>query len=565
MAINNLLDTNTVSFSDVLGNGKLYEVPPFQRDYSWKEDNWEDLWNDIDSIAESNKVHYMGSIVLQNKGDRHYTIIDGQQRLATVSLIVLSIIQSLRDLIDQQIEQIQNQERIDLLSKKFLGDKDPASLTYSAKLSLNENNNSFYQSYLMVLREPLNLKALQDSDALLWRAYTFFRERVRQRFRTESRGEIMANFLNRIVAEKLMFIQIVVEDELSAYTVFETLNARGVGLSVTDLLKNYLFSIASRVDLVHVKDKWRKVIDIIGLDTFPAFLRHYWIAKYRLIRQEYLFKAVKEKVTTSPNVIDLLDNLENSASVYVALTNSSDRLWRDSREQRKRVKELELFKERQSLPLLLAAYEKLPPEEFTKVLKMISVITFRYTMVSGLNTNPKEQAYAQAAGRVMRGDDTNAYQIAQSLKAIYVADRDFKNDFSTLTISTKGSKRKLARYILFSIENNLNQTDLDYEDNPATIEHILLENPTDEWLMNFPASTLENYVYRIGNYTLLEDDKNKACATRPFTDKKVIYNQSQYALSRDITANEWTPYTLDNRQNRLADTATSVWRISQLD
>ena len=156
MATNNLLDTNTVSFSDVLGNGKLYQVPPFQRDYSWKEDNWDDLWADIESVAKNDTVHYMGSIVLQNKGDRHYTIIDGQQRLATVSLIALAIIQNLQDLVDNKVDVEQNEERISLLKSKFLGEKDAASLTYSAKLSLNENNDSFYQTYLLTFRKPLN-------------------------------------------------------------------------------------------------------------------------------------------------------------------------------------------------------------------------------------------------------------------------------------------------------------------------------------------------------------------------------------------------------------------------
>ena len=565
MASNNILDTNTVSFSDVLGNGKRYEVPPYQRDYSWKEDNWEDLWSDIESVAADNTVHYMGSIVLQNKGDRHYTIIDGQQRLATVSLIVLAVIQSLQDLVDQQIEKEFNEERIDLLRKKFLGDKDPASLTYSSKLTLNENNDSLYNSYLMVFRKPLNEKKLPNSNALLWQAYNFFRERVKDRFKDEKKGETLANFLNKTVAEKLMFIQIVVEDELSAYTVFETLNARGVGLSVTDLLKNYLFSIATRIDFKHVEKKWQKVIDIIDLDIFPAFLRHYWIAKYGLIRQEYLFKGVKSKIKTSPDVINLLDDLENNASLYIALTNSSDTLWRDSREQRKRVKELELFRERQSLPLLLAAYENLSQDEFTKVLKIVSVITFRYTVISGLNTNHKELAYAQAANKIARGDFTNAHQIAQSLKSIYVSNRDFKNDFSTLNVTTKGSKRRLVRYILFALENHLSQSDSDYEVDPATIEHILPESPTEVWLEYFPNSMFENYLCRIGNYTLLEADKNKACATNDFDHKKRVYAQSQYALSKDITANEWTPNTLDNRQNKLAQIATSVWRISQLD
>ena len=565
MAVNNLLDTSTVSFSDIIGNGKLYEVPAYQRDYSWKEDNWDDLWHDMISIVENDSIHYMGSIVLQNKGNKKYTVIDGQQRLATLSLIVLAIIHNINQLIEKNIDNEANGERVKLLTSKFLGDKDPASLTYSAKLSLNENNNGFYQSHLMVFRPPINEKTLRDSDRLLWQAYNFFKNRIQKYFEKDVNGENLAAFLNRLVAEKLMFIQIVVENEVSAYTVFETLNSRGVDLTVTDLLKNYLFSVSTSTDLVHVKEKWRRIVDAVGLDTFPAFLRHYWISKNKLIRQEYLFRAVKEIIKSSHHVIDLLDDLEKNAQLYNALTNSSDPFWIGQREQRKRIKELELFRERQALPLLLASYNNLNQEEFAKVLRIVSIITFRYTVVSGLNTNPKEQAYSQAAMKVSNQNCLSAFSIAQELRILYVSDFDFKNDFSTLSISTKGRNRKLARYILFEIENKLSQTDADYEDSPATIEHILPENSNGDWLENFPTSVQENYIYRIGNYTLLENDKNRDCGIKNFTEKKLIYKTSQYTLANQITADEWTPNTLEKRQIRLADTATSVWRIAQLD
>lgn len=565
MAVNNLLDTSTVSFSDIIGNGKIYQVPTYQRDYSWKEDHWEDLWNDIISITDNDSIHYMGSIVLQNHGDKRYTIIDGQQRIATLSIVALATIRLIQDLIDKGMDEDANKERISLLSSKFLGDKDPASLTYSAKLALNENNNSFYQSHLMVFRAPINERTLRDSDKLLWKAYNFFRNTLQKHFDTNLNGEQVATFLNKRVAERLMFIQIVVENEVSAYTVFETLNSRGVDLTVTDLLKNYLFSVSTRNDLVHVKEKWQRIVDTVGLDTFPAFLRHYWISKHKLIRQEYLFRAVKEMVKTSIDVINLLDDLEKDAQLYNALTNSSDPFWIGLRDVRKRIKELELFKERQALPLLLAAYNKLSSEEFSKTLRIVSIITFRYTVVSGLNTNPKEQYYSQTANKVSRGECKNAYSIAQELKPLYVRDLDFKNDFSTLSIKTKGRSRKLARYILFELENKLSQADFDYEDSPATIEHILPENSDTEWSLEFPTPTQEQYVYRIGNYTLLEEDKNRDCGTKNFSEKKAIYHISQYTLSRNITADVWTPNTLDKRQMRLAETATSIWRLSQLD
>ena len=564
MAVNNLLDTSTVSLSDIIGNGKVYKVPPYQRDYSWKQDHWEDLWMDIFNILDTDSIHYMGSIVLQNKGEKKFSVIDGQQRLSTLTLIVLSTIKLIQDLINKGIDKDNNKERISLLTKKFLGDKDPASLTYSAKLELNENNNSFFQTHLMVFRNPLNEKTLKDSDKLLWQAYNFFLGKLNVHFHGNKNGEILANFLNRQVAEKLKFIQIIVEDELSAYTVFETLNSRGVSLTVTDLLKNFLFSLSSAVDLEHVKEKWRSIVDTVGLNNFPTFLRHYWISKNKLIRQEYLFRAMKEVVKTSPYVIELLDELEKNAQLYNALSNSSDSFWIGERDIKKRIKEIELFKEKQALPLLLASYNNLTTEEFCKVLRITTVITFRYTIIGGLHTNLKEEVYNKAAIRISNKEIKTASAIAQEVKALYTSDKDFKNDFSTTRISTKRYK-KLVRYILFEIENHLNHTDIDYEDSPATIEHILPENANDAWLINFPISIQESFVYRFGNYTLLEDDKNRSCGNKNFEEKKTIYHTSQYEMSRQIVASDWTPNTLDNRQLKLSDYATSCWRIPYYD
>ncbi|MGB0789096.1 MAG: DUF262 domain-containing protein, partial [Marinirhabdus sp.] len=174
MSGNNLLNTSTISLSDIVGNGKTYTVPPYQRDYSWKRDQWEDLWNDILTVRETGNVHYMGSIVLQNMGDKKYHVIDGQQRFCSLTIIVLSVINKLNSLIGAGIGVVNNKERVSLLSKKYIGDKDPASLTYSSKLQLNENNNSFFQSNLLVFRPPTNVRTLQDSDKQIWDAYVYY-------------------------------------------------------------------------------------------------------------------------------------------------------------------------------------------------------------------------------------------------------------------------------------------------------------------------------------------------------------------------------------------------------
>ncbi len=564
MTTSNLLDTSTVCLSDVIGNSKIYTVPMYQRDFSWKSEQWEDLWNDILEIVQTENVHYMGSIVLQDMGNKQFNIIDGQQRFSTLTLIVLSTIKRLQELIYNKIDVDNNKERILLLERKFIGDKDPASLTYSAKLQLNENNNSFFQSNLLVFREPTNVNTLQDSDKLIWQAYNFFVEKIATHFKEEQNGEVITNFLNKLIAEKLLFIQIIVEDELSAYTVFETLNSRGVGLTVTDLLKNYLFSIATKVDLPHVKEKWKRIVDIIGLENFPVFLRHYWISKNNLIRQDYLFRAVRNCVKTSSDVISILDQLVENSLLYNALSNYADSFWSGNKELKKRIKELSLFKEKQAYPILIAGYNYFTKEEFIKLLKFISVITFRYTVIARYNPNMKETVYNKAAIKISNKEVTVVSEIAAMVKSLYLTDKDFKNVFSSKSINTKRGK-KLVRYILFSIENHLSHQDYDFEGSPGTIEHILPENGNENYIDDFPHSIHESFVYRIGNYTLLEDYKNRECETRSFDEKKEIFQTSQYVLSQRVQANDWTPNTLDIRQEKLTKYASSIWRISQYD
>lgn len=564
MAASNVLETSTVSLSDVIGNGKIYEVPPYQRDYSWKKDQWEDLWNDIINIYQSKNVHFMGSIVLQDHGDKKYHVIDGQQRFSTLTIIVLATINALQKLVFQNINPEENKERISLLQKKFIGDKDPASLTYSAKLKLNENNNSFFQTHLLVQRKPTNVSTLIDSDRLIWAAYNYYIEKVAELFKNETNGEVIANYLNKIVAEKLMFIQIIVEDELSAYTVFETLNSRGVGLTVTDLLKNYLFSVSTKVDLPHVKEKWKSIVESIGLDNFPIFLRHCWISTKRLIRQDHLFRALRESISTSHQVIALLDDLDEKSKFYNALSVYSDPFWSGHKEIKKRIKELILFKEKQAYPLLISAYNNLTEEKFSSVLKFVSIITFRYTIISKLHTNLKEDIFNKVAISISINPSISLTEIAQLLKPLYPTDKEFKNSFATKSISTK-SGTKLVRYILFSIENHLSKFDYDYEQNAGTIEHILPENGNHHYVEEFPKAIHDSSVYRLGNYTILEEAKNRDCGDSAFINKKKIYSTSQYKMTKEIATPYWTPNSIDSRQEWLAIQASSIWRIPQLD
>lgn len=564
MTKGNLLDTKTVNLNEILGNGKIYRVPQFQRDYSWEQDNWEDLWNDIELAGESKTAHYMGSVVLQSTNSKEYLIIDGQQRFTTLTILTLSVIEAIQSLIDKGIDIDQNKERIDILMRQYIGQKDPTSLTYSSKLFLNENNDGFFQNRLVGFKDPINVRKLSDSETLLWDSYQFFRNKISGKFKNN--GGDLASFLNNIVGELMMFIQITVEDELNAYTVFETLNSRGVELTSTDLLKNFLFSLVakSETDLKQVKTQWKKIIDVIGLKEFPNFLRYFLIATRKQMTKEYLFKEVKHFVRSGQDVFNLLDHLEFYAYNYVALANADDELWNTDKELRNIINILKSFRVIQWKPLAMVALEKLDANDFKRLLKSIVSLSFRYNVIAKMQTNEMEKVYSKSAINLFNGTSSNITAVLNDLKALYVVDEEFKSYFSVKQFNTNNSTdKKILRYILYKLESQEEGGSLyDFETDNGTIEHILPESFPDSWHIDFSEEEYERNLFMLGNLTLLEPQKNaKEAADKVFSEKKKVYETSKFLMTKNIKDPQWTSQNIKSRQAHLAKLASGIWKI----
>ncbi len=142
-------NTENRTYRQLLGNGLIYRIPRFQRDYSWREHEWEDLWADILGTLmpppEGEPGHYLGYLVLQTTNNRLFEVIDGQQRLTTLSLIVLAAMRRLKRLIAEEKNAEPNQKRIDQLRATYIGYLDPVTLRSENKLSLNRHNDAYYR------------------------------------------------------------------------------------------------------------------------------------------------------------------------------------------------------------------------------------------------------------------------------------------------------------------------------------------------------------------------------------------------------------------------------------
>ena len=149
-------DTSNETYRKLMGNGLKYVIPKFQRDYSWESEQWDDLWQDIQLILENEEnEHYMGYLVLQTTDNKKYTVIDGQQRLTTLTILILAILKRLNDFINKGSEVENNEIRINTYRNNYIGTLNTITLISDNKLKLNRNSDDYYRNYMVLLKELL--------------------------------------------------------------------------------------------------------------------------------------------------------------------------------------------------------------------------------------------------------------------------------------------------------------------------------------------------------------------------------------------------------------------------
>ncbi len=550
-------DSTTNHFGSLIRSGMKFIIPKFQRDYSWDSEQWDDLWADIETMLNEGTDHYMGYLVLQTSNTKSTIIIDGQQRFTTITLIILSAIKSIQKLANKGLEVDDNKKRIETLMSTYVGNIDPISLEYDNILILNRNNNAYYKDYIVKLGD-LKLRNTSYTEKLMKKCFEWFEQKINGKYST---GREYAQFIETIV-ENLYFTIIKVNDEMNAFRVFETLNARGVQLSSADLLKNYLFSLVDntsehpeRVNIL--EEKWTKLTTNVRAEKLPDFIRYYWNSKNKTVRSNDLFKVLRNNIKEDRSVFELINDMLAYSDIYMALKNESDDLWNERDKVQEYVSLLNIFNLKQPISMLMAAYKYLSNEDFERVLCDAIVVSFRYNVICGKNPNDIEKVFNDIAIKI---SNNNTYD-KNLLSKIYVNDNEFTASFINKVFPENARNNKIIKYILGKYERfKGGLRDVSIVSELDTIEHIYPQHPNEEW----NDDNLDSLIYRLGNMCLLEKKLNNNIGNKKYAEKVEVLNQSTFITTNSISSEypEWVQQSIVDRQKQMAKCAKTIWKIT---
>jgi hypothetical protein len=538
---------------------RLLAVPVYQRPYSWPEEQVKEFWSDLKSaFARQVPEYFLGTIVLSHESTSgRDTIIDGQQRLATTTLLLAAV----RD----EYARRADDQRSKIVQDTYITTSDLQSGQRVARLRLSSDDDAFFRKLL--IEADAAVQPLRPSHALLLRAHALLQSSV-----TNFANEAGAGWADRLFALveylrlRVRAIFLVVPSEADAFLIFETLNDRGADLTIADLLKNYLFGRAG-TQLNTVRDGWLQAVGAFEISyenaTFTTFLRHYWSSRRGAIRERELYKNIRETITSENQTVDFVDDLQRAARLYAALLNTEHEFWSSLGTDAKNAVETFLRLDfEQVRPLMLAAMQFFPSVELKKLLRGLTNWGVRGLIVGGIGGGTYEKAYCDAAVKIRKGDIKTAADVFDELGRIIPTDEEFEAAFALARVP----KSNLARYYLIALEN-AKRGDSEPEfvpnanEDQVNLEHVLPKNASDaDWGASFTSDERKDWVFRLGNLTLLQKGPNGRIGSKPFSAKRPILAASAFELTSEIgAALDWKPSAIRERQERLAKLALQVW------
>jgi len=547
------ITANQWPLAKVFSNDYLFEIPFYQRPYSWREEHVRTLLDDLLNGLERDKdePYFLGSVVLiKDEDDPKSQVVDGQQRLTTLT-VLLCVLRELADGdnkkdLDQSIRESRN---------RFFGTKERFRIT------LREQDREFFQGRIQT---PGRLDSFLSEDPVGFSdSQKLLQGNTRYLNREVSRLSVAGrDALAMYVIQNCCLVVVSASNGDSAHRIFEVMNDRGLDLSPTDILKSDVLSKIPSDSQAGYAHKWESHEEELGRGDFRNLFAHIRMI-YRRDKQRGTLQAeFRENVLSRYDAPQFVDEvLEPYAEAYGILSDASYESSEDPRAVNRLLRHLKRTGNADWMPPAMLYFHKHGRDRagistFTKDLERLAYGLF----IRRANVNERIRRYAEVIGSIEQGDDLSGEASPLQLK------QDEKTDILHRLDSGIYNMPLLMRL------NSLLYEGEPPDDPPwaTSIEHVLPQNPSadSEWMQNFPDETERvRWTHSLANLVLLSRRKNSQASNWDFQRKKEVYflpssGISPFALTTWVLKeSEWTPAVLERRQKWLLDALKREWRL----
>ena len=541
-----------------------YHIPSYQRPYAWTEEETSTLFDDLYEFYQSEDTdnYFLGSIVLiKDDIDRHADVIDGQQRLTTLTILFSVIADSFQT------------ETRKAACKKYLqeaGD-ELAGIAAQPRLFLREWDQPFFNKYI----QNVNLDALEAIDpvTLDTEAKKHIQANccvLRQRFLDNFSSEDELLKFSQFLLNRCFIVAVYTPNQDSAFRVFSVMNSRGLDLLPTDIIKSETIGKLPTDEQIDFTTIWENMENLTGRDGFNEVFTHTRTIFAKEKAKKNILDEFREYVVknTTPKEL-IMDYLQPYCEAYDKIKNCEFSSTQNAEEINNALYWLNKTNNYDWMPSALKFFSDHPNDSayimwFTKKLERLA----SYLLITAQDVNHRMERYKWVLVEMESRPDNS---LANPLKNIELTEWEKKNFLNALDSEIYSMTAQRRNYIIQRLDSFISDGGASYNTKLFTIEHVLPQNPSSdsEWIILWPDAQQRKYwLNRIANLVPLTRQRNSAAQNYDFDTKKVKYFQTKSGASSYILTTQvlnydtWTPDKVEERQKYLLNVFSEHWNLT---
>lgn len=563
---------------DLLNDKFLFDIPDYQRAYSWNKDNLKQLIDDImDSIGlnkennncfEEYEPYFIGSIVLCSKeykddGSGLYDVIDGQQRLTSIIILIATI----RDLTKNETYKNILSSLIYQKPNELMGIKE------SIRVRVRGKEAEFFKKYVLTdggtdLVNEIDEKEISEAKQNMLNAIKTFKEVF-----VDENGEVLESKLDEFTKyflQKVVVVVITTDSFTSAFRLFNVINARGLPLTNADLLKSENLRVISEDKRNIYTDMWENIEQELGKDKLEQIIGFMSTMKQNRKATATVYEEFSKKIFVSePDYIGInfVEHLKEIKDLYNKYINEGN-IELSSKENSIYYQNLvrimrDFIPYDEWMVALIKFIEKFKNDE--DILEFLKVLEKRI-IIDWVNGNSFADRLARVY-KILEVIDSSSSLEEIKKSNVFISDLErttayFRNSLDDIEFYSKG-RMLVPKYILIRLDmEKRNGEILDYT-NKIMLEHILPRNAKDAyWTTNFTVDERKNWCNKLGNLVIINGTKNTKLNNKAFAEKVEQYlsKKSDFEITKEVLAlNDWKIESVAGRQESLTNRALNLW------